>query len=56
MISLVIVICINKSLLWSFDKKLYLIGDSATDSGVLTDDTKLTLVDANNNDKTYHRY
>lgn len=41
-------------LLWSFDKKLYLIGDSATDSGVLTDDTKLTLVDANNNDKTYH--
>ena len=42
------------SLLWSFDKKLYLIGDSATDSGVLTDDTKLTLVDANNNDMTYH--
>lgn len=42
------------SLLWSFDKKLYLIGYSATDSGVLTDDTKLTLVDANNNDKTYH--
>lgn len=42
------------SLLWSFDKKLYFIGDSATDSGVLTDDTKLTLVDANNNDKTYH--
>lgn len=42
------------SLLWSFDKKLYLIGDSATDSGVLTDDTKLTLVDANNNDKIYH--
>lgn len=42
------------SLLWSFDKKLYLIGDSATDSGVLTDDTKLTLIDANNNDKTYH--
>lgn len=42
------------SLLWSFDKKLYIIGDSATDSGVLTDDTKLTLVDANNNDKTYH--
>lgn len=42
------------SLLWSFDKKLYLIGDSAADSGVLTDDTKLTLVDANNNDKTYH--
>ncbi|MFQ7435733.1 MAG: hypothetical protein ACLRM7_04935 [Ruminococcus sp.] len=42
------------SLLWSFDKRLYLIGDSATDSGVLTDDTKLTLVDANNNDKTYH--
>lgn len=42
------------SLLWSFDKKLYLIGDSATDSGVLTNDTKLTLVDANNNDKTYH--
>lgn len=42
------------SLLWSFDKKLYLIGDSATDSGVLTDDTKLTLVDANNNDKTYY--
>lgn len=42
------------SLLWSFDKKLYLIGDSATDSRVLTDDTKLTLVDANNNDKTYH--
>lgn len=42
------------SLLWSFDKKLYLIGDSATDSGVLTDDTKLSLVDANNNDKTYH--
>ena len=42
------------SLLWSFDKKLYLIGDSATDSGVLTDDTKLTLVDTNNNDKTYH--
>lgn len=42
------------SLLWSFDKKLYLIGDNATDSGVLTDDTKLTLVDANNNDKTYH--
>lgn len=42
------------SLLWSFDKKLYLIGDSATDSGVLTDDTKLTLVDANNNDKSYH--
>lgn len=42
------------SLLWSFGKKLYLIGDSATDSGVLTDDTKLTLVDANNNDKTYH--
>lgn len=42
------------SLLWSFEKKLYLIGDSATDSGVLTDDTKLTLVDANNNDKTYH--
>lgn len=42
------------SLLWSFDKKLYLIGDSATDSGVLTDGTKLTLVDANNNDKTYH--
>lgn len=42
------------SLLWSFDKKLYLIGDSATDSGVLTDDTKLTLVDANNNDRTYH--
>lgn len=42
------------SLLWSFDKKLSLIGDSATDSGVLTDDTKLTLVDANNNDKTYH--
>lgn len=41
-------------LLWSFDKKLYLIGDSATDSGVLTDDTKLTLIDANNNDKTYH--
>lgn len=41
-------------LLWSFDKKLYLIGDNATDSGVLTDDTKLTLVDANNNDKTYH--
>lgn len=27
------------SLLWSFDKKLYLIGDNATDSGVLTDDT-----------------
>ena len=26
-------------LLWSFDKKLYLIGDNATDSGVLTDDT-----------------
>lgn len=42
------------SLLWIFDKKLYLIGDNATDSGVLTDDTKLTLVDANNNDKTYH--
>lgn len=42
------------SLLWNFDKKLYLIGDNATDSGVLTDDTKLTLVDANNNDKTYH--
>lgn len=42
------------SLLWSFDKKLYLIGDNATDSDVLTDDTKLTLVDANNNDKTYH--
>lgn len=42
------------SLLWSFDKKLYLIGDNATESGVLTDDTKLTLVDANNNDKTYH--
>lgn len=42
------------SLLWSFDKKLYLIGDSATDSGVLTYDTKLTLIDANNNDKTYH--
>lgn len=42
------------SLLWSFDKKLYLIGDNATDSGVLTDDTKLTLIDANNNDKTYH--
>lgn len=42
------------SLLWSFDKKLYLIGDNATDSGVLTDDTKLTLVDANNNDRTYH--
>jgi len=42
------------SLLWSFDKKLYLIGDNAADSGVLTDDTKLTLVDANNNDKTYH--
>lgn len=42
------------SLLWSFDKKLYLIGDNATDSGVLTDDTKLTLVDANNNDKSYH--
>lgn len=42
------------SLLWSFDKKLYLIGDSANDSGVLTDDTKLTFVDANNNDKTYH--
>lgn len=42
------------SLLWSFDKKLYLIGDSATDSGVITDDKKLTLVDANNNDKTYH--
>lgn len=42
------------SLLWSFDKKLYLIGDNATDSGVLTNDTKLTLVDANNNDKTYH--
>lgn len=42
------------SLLWSFDKNLYIIGDSATDSGVLTDDTKLTLVDANNNDKTYH--
>lgn len=42
------------SLLWSFEKKLYLIGDSATDSGVLTDDTKLSLVDANNNDKTYH--
>lgn len=42
------------SLLWSFDKKLYLIGDNATDSGVLTDDTKLTFVDANNNDKTYH--
>lgn len=42
------------SLLWSFNKKLYIIGDSATDSGVLTDDTKLTLVDANNNDKTYH--
>lgn len=42
------------SLLWSFDKKLYIIGDSATDSGVLTDDTKLILVDANNNDKTYH--
>lgn len=42
------------SLLWSFEKKLYLIGDSATDSGVLTDDTKLTLVDANNNDKSYH--
>lgn len=42
------------SLLWSFDKKLYLIGDNAVDSGVLTDDTKLTLVDANNNDKTYH--
>ena len=42
------------SLLWSFDKKLYIIGDSATDRGVLTDDTKLTLVDANNNDKTYH--
>lgn len=41
-------------LLWSFDKKLYLIGDNATDSGVLTDDTKLTLVDVNNNDKTYH--
>ena len=34
-------------LLWSFDKKLYLIGDNANDSGVLT-------VDANNNDKTYH--
>lgn len=42
------------SLLWSFDKKLYLIGDNAADSGVLTDDTKLTLVDANNHDKTYH--
>lgn len=42
------------SLLWSFDKKLYLIGDNAADRGVLTDDTKLTLVDANNNDKTYH--
>lgn len=42
------------SLLWRFDKKLYLIGDNAIDSGVLTDDTKLTLVDANNNDKTYH--
>lgn len=42
------------SLLWSFDKKRYLIGDNAADSGVLTDDTKLTLVDANNNDKTYH--
>lgn len=42
------------SLLWSFDKKLYLIGDNAADSGVLTDDTKLTLVDANNNDKSYH--
>lgn len=42
------------SLLWSFDKKLYLIGDNAADSGVLTDDTKLTFVDANNNDKTYH--
>lgn len=42
------------SLLWSFDKKLYLIGDNAADSGVLADDTKLTLVDANNNDKTYH--
>lgn len=42
------------SLLWSFDKKLYLIGDNAADSGVLTDDTKLTLVDANNNDRTYH--
>ena len=42
------------SLLWSFDKKLYLIGDNAIDSGVLTDDTKLTLVDANNNGKTYH--
>lgn len=42
------------SLLWSFDKKLYLIGDNAIDSGVLTDDTKLTLVDANNNDRTYH--
>lgn len=42
------------SLLWSFDKNLYLIGDNAIDSGVLTDDTKLTLVDANNNDKTYH--
>lgn len=42
------------SLLWSFDKKLYLIGDNAIDSGVLTDDTKLTLVDTNNNDKTYH--
>lgn len=42
------------SLLWSFEKKLYLIGDNAIDSGVLTDDTKLTLVDANNNDKTYH--
>lgn len=42
------------SLLWRFDKKLYLIGDNAADSGVLTDDTKLTLVDANNNDKTYH--
>lgn len=42
------------SLLWSFDKEIYLLGDDAAASGVLTNGTKLTLIDANNNDKTYH--
>ena len=42
------------SLLWNFDKELYLLGENAADSGVLTDNTKLTLIDVNNIDKTYH--
>lgn len=42
------------SLLWNFDKELYLLGENAAASGVLTDNTKLTLIDVNNGDKTYH--